>query len=195
MEQPDERILVERASGGDMSAFREIVEVYKRQIYSVSLDFTGNHHDAEDVLQEVLIKVYRSLHKFRGDARLSTWLHRVTVNTCLDRQRKASVPTTSSEEIPRYAERFAASDPRSNPERTAESNRMQEQIDDALSALTPLERSVFVLRNYSGLPLKEVARVLGRSEGTVKNMLWRALRKLQKELAIYRRELGLEASK
>jgi len=178
-----------------MSAFREIVELYKHQIYSVSLDFTGNHHDAEDVVQEVLIKVYRSLHKFRGDARLSTWLHRVTVNTCLDRRRKASVPTTSSEEIPQYAERFAASDPQCNPEKAAELNRMQEQIDGALSSLTPLERSVFVLRNYSGLPLKEVARVLGRSEGTVKNMLWRALRKLQKELAIYGRELGLEASK
>ena len=195
MEQRDERILVERASGGDMSAFREIVEQYKRQIYSVSLDFTGNHHDAEDVLQEVLMKVYRSLHKFRGDARLGTWLHRVTVNTCLDRRRKPSLPVTSSEEIPLYEERVAAADPRSNPERSAESTRMQEHIDGALAALTPLERSVFVLRNYSGLPLKEVARVLGKSEGTVKNMLWRALRKLQKELAFYRRELGLETSK
>jgi RNA polymerase sigma-70 factor (ECF subfamily) len=195
MEQRDERMLVERASGGDMSAFREIVERYKRQIYSVSLDFTGNHHDAEDVLQEVLMKVYRSLHKFRGDARLSTWLYRVTMNTCLDRRRKASPPTTSSEEVPLFTERFAATDPQSDPERSAESTRIQEHIDDALAALTPLERSVFVLRNYSGLPLKEVARVLGKSEGTVKNMLWRALRKLQKELAFYRRELGLETAK
>jgi RNA polymerase sigma-70 factor (ECF subfamily) len=195
MEQRDERMLVERASGGDMSAFREIVEHYKRQIYAVSLDFTGNHHDAEDVLQEVLMKVYRSLHKFRGDARLSTWLHRITVNTCLDRRRGTPLPITSSEEIPGSVERIAATGPGSNPEKAAESTRMQEHINGALAALTPLERSVFVLRNYSGLPLKEVARILDRSEGTVKNMLWRALRKLQKELAFYRRELRLETSK
>jgi RNA polymerase sigma-70 factor (ECF subfamily) len=195
MDQRDEKMLVERASGGDMSAFREIVEGFKHQIYSVALDFTGNHHDAEEVLQEVLMKVYRSLHKFRGDARLSTWLHRVTANTCLDRRRRASPPTTSSEEIPLFAERLAAADPGSNPERSAESTRIREHIDTALAALTPLERSVFVLRNYSGLPIKEVARVLGRSEGTVKNMLWRALRKLQKELAFYRRELGLETAR
>jgi RNA polymerase sigma factor (sigma-70 family) len=102
---------------------------------------------------------------------------------------------TSSEEIEGYANRFAEPHLRGNPEKNTEAARIQEHIQVALSALTPLERSVFVLRNYNDLPLKEVAKVLGRSEGTVKNMLWRALQKLQKELAFYRKELGLEATK
>jgi RNA polymerase sigma-70 factor (ECF subfamily) len=146
-------------------------------------------------LQEVLIKAYRSLTRFRGDSRLSTWLHRVTINTCLDRKRRAVVPMTSSEEIEGFESRFAEPHPRGNPEKSTEAARIQEHIRLALLTLTPLERSVFVLRNYNDLPLKEVARVLGRSEGTIKNMLWRALRKLQKELAFYRKELGLEATK
>jgi RNA polymerase sigma-70 factor (ECF subfamily) len=191
MAENDERMLVERAVRGEVSAFREIVERYKRQIYFVSLNFTGNHHDAEDVMQEVLIKAYRSLDKFRGDAKLASWLHRITINTCLDRERRAVVAITSTEEIAG----FAAQNPGSNPERSTEADRIRGHIDRALGALTPLERSVFILRNYNDLPIREVAQVLGRSEGTVKNMLWRALKKLQKELAFYRKELGLEASK
>jgi RNA polymerase sigma-70 factor (ECF subfamily) len=191
--ESDENILVERASGGDMSAFREIVDRYQRQIYSISYDFTGNHHDAEDILQEVLIKVYRSLNRFRGDSRLSTWLHRITINTCLDKTRRASLPVASSEEL--VPDRFAADSPSGNPEKSTEATRIQSHIENALRTLTPLERSVFILRNYKELPIKDVAQVLGRSEGTVKNMLWRALKKLQKELEFYRKELGLEAIK
>ena len=190
----DEHMLVEMARRGDIAAFREIVERYKRQIYMVSFDFTGNHHDAEDILQDVLIKAYRSLKSFRGDSRLRTWLHRITINTCVDRKRRLALPTTSSEEIADFSERFATADPGSNPEKSAEAARIQKHIQDALGKLTPLERSVFILRNYNQLQIKEVAEVLDRSEGTVKNMLWRALKKLQKELAFYRKELGLEAN-
>src|SRR5438552_328474 len=94
----DEKALVELACAGDSSAFQTIVEQYKRQIYCVSLDYTGNHHDAEDIVQEVLLKAYRSLDKFRGEARLSSWLHRITINTCIDRERKKSIPVTSTED-------------------------------------------------------------------------------------------------
>jgi RNA polymerase sigma-70 factor (ECF subfamily) len=193
MAENDESILVARACGGDMSAFRLIVDRYQRQIYGISYDFTGNHDDAEDILQEVLIKVYQSLNRFRGESRLSTWLHRVTINTCLDRARRGSPPMTSSEEL--LPDRFAAESPSGNPEKSAEAMRIQSHIEDALRTLTPLERSVFILRNYRELPIKDVAQVLGRSEGTVKNMLWRALKKLQKRLEFYRKELGLEAIK
>jgi RNA polymerase sigma-70 factor (ECF subfamily) len=193
MAENDESVLVARACGGDMAAFRVIVDRYQRQIYNISYDFTGNHHDAEDILQEVLFKVYQSLNRFRGESRLSTWLHRVTINTCLDRARRGSLPVTSSEEL--LPDRLAAESPSGDPEKSAEAMRIQSHIEDALRTLTPLERSVFILRNYRELPIKDVAQVLGRSEGTVKNMLWRALKKLQKRLEFYRKELGLEAIK
>ena len=193
--ETDERVLVEKARNGDMSAFQEIVERHQKQIYYLSLDFTGNHHDAEDVLQEVLIKAHRSLKTFRGNSRLSTWFHRITINTCIDLTRRASPLITSSEDVPGCCERLVEPSPNSNPEERTEAERIQTHIDEALQHLTPLERSVFVLRTYHQLPVKEAAQILGRSEGTVKNMLWRALRKLQKELSFYRKEFGLETFK
>ena len=191
----DEKTLVERARKEDVSAFRQLVERYQKQIYHVSLDFTGNHHDAEDVVQDVLIKAYRSLGTFRGDSRFSTWIHRITINTCLDRARRMSLPTTSTEELPGYVDYFIERSPSMNPERSAEAGLIQKHIDAAVQRLTPLERSVFILRSYNELSIKEVARILDRSEGTIKNMLWRALQKLQRDLSFYRKELGLEVNK
>jgi RNA polymerase sigma-70 factor (ECF subfamily) len=193
--ETDERFLVEKARKGDMSAFQEIVERHKNQIYYLSLDFTGNHHDAEDVLQEVLIKAHRSLKTFKGNSRLRTWFHRITINTCIDLTRRASPAITSAEDLPGCCERLVEYSPNSNPEKKTEAERIQLHIEEALQQLTPLERSVFILRTYHQLPIKEAAQILGRSEGTVKNMLWRAIQKLQKELSFYRKELGLEASK
>jgi RNA polymerase sigma-70 factor (ECF subfamily) len=194
MKKADEKILVRKAASGDVSAFREITERHQRQIYCVAHDFTGNHHDAEDILQEVLIKAHRSMGAFQGKAKLSSWFHRITINSCIDRERRASLPTTAIEELSQNSGRLVEFNPRTNPEQQAESARIQKHIDQALRRLSPLERSVFILRQYQQLPIREVAQVLERSEGTVKNILWRALKKLQKELAFYKRDFGFEAS-
>jgi RNA polymerase sigma-70 factor (ECF subfamily) len=160
----------------------------------VARDFTGNHHDAEDILQDVLIKAYRSLGDFQGKAKLSSWLHRITINTCIDWGRRGSLQTKAIEDLPPNSGHLVEFSPRTNPERQTESARIQERVERALQRLSPLERSIFILRQYQQLPIKEVARVLEKSEGTVKNILWRALQKLQKELSLYKKDLGLEAS-
>ena len=188
----DEQALVQRARNGEMGAFRELVELYKKKIYYLSLDLTGNHHDAEDLSQEVFIKAYRSLKNFRGDAKLNSWLYRITVNTCISQRRKKSVAAMTlqedfeSESTPRF---FSESESSHNPERHAEASLMQQHIDSALQQLTPRERSIFVLRHYNDLPLKEIAQILKITEGTVKSMLFRAIQRLQKELAFYRKEI------
>jgi RNA polymerase sigma-70 factor (ECF subfamily) len=188
----DEQALVERARNGEMGAFRELVELYKKKIYYLSLDLTGNHHDAEDLSQEVFIKAYRSLKNFRGDAKFNSWLYRITVNTCISQRRKKSVAAMTlqedfeSESTPRF---FSESESSHNPERHAEASLMQQHIDSALQQLTPRERSIFVLRHYNDLPLKEIAQILKITEGTVKSMLFRAIQRLQKELAFYRKEI------
>ena len=188
----DEQALVQRARNGEMGAFRELVELYKKKIYYLSLDLTGNHHDAEDLSQEVFIKAYRSLKNFRGDAKLNSWLYRITVNTCISQRRKKSVAAMTlqedfeSESTPRF---FSESESSHNPERHAEASLMQQHIDSALQQLTPRERSIFVLRHYNDLPLKEIAQILKITEGTVKSMLFRAIQRLQKKLAFYRKEI------
>ena len=142
-----ERRLIEKAKNGDMSAFRELVEQFQKRIFLLSLDFTGNREDAEDVLQDVLMKAYKAISSFRGDSSLKTWLHRVTVNTCLDRRRV--------------------------------STRVSYSFDDT----EPGDRE------------REAAQILDRSEGTIKNVLFRSLKKLQKELSFYREELGIGEAK
>ena len=185
----EEQVLVERARSGEMGAFRELVERYKKKIYYLSLDLTGNHHDAEDLSQEVFIKAYRSLKKFRGDAKFNSWLYRITVNTCISQKRKKSVSSMMLQEdfdSENTSQHFNQSEAIHNPERSAEAGLMQQHIDNALQQLTPRERSIFVLRHYNDLPLKEIAQILKITEGTVKSMLFRGIQKLQKELSFYR---------
>src|SRR5215207_2755541 len=80
--------LISRAAGGDHAAFHLLVERHRSMVYRVAYQFAGNHHDAEDIAQEVFLKVYRSLDKFRQDAQLTSWLYRIVMNACIDHRRK-----------------------------------------------------------------------------------------------------------
>src|ERR671921_1509676 len=80
--------LISRAAAGDHFAFQTLVERHRSMVYRVAYQFAGNHHDAEDIAQEVFIKVYRSLDKFRQDAQLSSWLYRIVMNACIDHRRR-----------------------------------------------------------------------------------------------------------
>lgn len=188
----DEQLLIQRARNGELGAFRELVERYKKKIYYLSLDLTGNHHDAEDLSQEVFIKAFRSLKDFRGEAKFNSWLYRIAVNTCISQRRKKSLSAMTlqhdfeGDETPQY---FSDGKSAHNPENSAEAGLMQQHIENALQRLTPRERSVFVLRHYNDLRLKEIAQVLKITEGTVKSMLFRAMQRLQKELAFYKKEI------
>ena len=185
----DDRILIERAQEGNRAAFQVLVERYKKKIYAVAFDMTGDHHDAEDISQDVFLKAFRSLTRFRGRASVSTWLYRMTVNTCIDRSRKkawkAIKPKGACIDDNIYPHGEQGHDRLSHPEKEYEKTLLQQHIRQALDSLTQRERSVFVLRHYHALPLKEIAECLHVSEGTIKSTLFRALKRLQKKLAPY----------
>ena len=82
--------LIARAAGGDAAAFQALVERHRSMVYRVAYQFAGNHHDAEDIAQDVFIKVYRSLDRFRHDAQLTSWLYRIVMNACIDHRRRQS---------------------------------------------------------------------------------------------------------
>jgi RNA polymerase sigma-70 factor (ECF subfamily) len=189
--------LVEKTSQGDLAAFRAIVDEHKRNVFRLAFDMTGNRHDAEDISQEVFLKAYRSLSQFRGESKISTWLYRITVNACYDHRSKKA--WTSMKPTDRFEEKDGSplfhEHASNNPQTTAESRVIQGHIDRALDKLTARERSVFVMRHYSDLSMKEIAMVLKISEGTVKSMLFRALKRLQRELHFYRADLGLEEAR
>ncbi len=178
-----------------MAAFRELVERSKITVYRMAYDLTGNRHDAEDLSQEVYVRAYRALPGFRREAKWSTWLYRIMMNACTDKWRRESRLTIEPADGP---DDFGSagfdheSPSTASPHEAAAAGLIQQHIDNALESLSPRERSVFVLRHYHDLKLKEIAEILQIAEGSVKTHLFRAIKQLQKQLAFYKPELGLE---
>jgi len=189
----DERELIDRAQRGDMESFRLLVERARANVYRLAYDLTSNRHDAEDLSQEVFLKVYRSLQQFRGDAKWSSWLYRITVNTCCDHYKSGTTKIMKrTEDIENDKSNNIFCSDAALPDKSANAKMIQENIDRALHQLTSRERSVFVLRHYHDLPLKQIAETLEITDGTVKTLLFRAIQKLRQELAFYKNDLGLE---
>ncbi len=162
----DEQVLIDRISSGDSTAFQEFVERYKKKIYYIAYDITGDYNDAEDVSQEVFIKVFRSLKTFRPNAKISSWLYHISVNASIDLPRKkSSKPEKSLDDLERtdIQENLPGSGTRGqNPERSAEDFLIQKHISQALQKVSPKERSVFVMRhNSSSRPVKHVVSYVG----------------------------------
>ena len=190
MNKNQQRQLAEKARRGDFDAFRRLVEEHQRRIFVVAVDYTSNRADAEDIVQEVLVKAFRSIKKFKGQSSFGTWLYRITVNTCLDFRRKQRVRQTQSLEESQVVQWVSDEGP--GPEQQARASRVVEEIRRATLTLTPRERTVFIMRHFEQMTTREVATILDRSEGTVKNLLFRAIRKLRDELVHYKGHFGLE---
>jgi RNA polymerase sigma-70 factor (ECF subfamily) len=191
----DEKLLIDRARNGDSTAFRQLVERSKITTYRLAYDLTGNRHDAEDLSQEAYIRAYRGLPSFRGDAKWSSWLHRITLNTFLDRKRADRQNTVEYDddlEPPEMTTTIQHTAAAQGPDRRAEAGIIQAHIERALGCLSPTERSVFVMRHYHDKPLKEIGEALGIAVGTVKVHLFRGVRRMQKQLEHYRADFGLE---
>lgn len=189
-----EQRLIEQLKAGETEAFRELVERYKKQAYYVAYDLMGTHEDAEDISQEAFIKVYQSIGSFRGEARFSTWLYRIVVNLCISEKRKKSSKEMEyyGDTIPEAAHHAQDIDPSEHPEKALQSQKIQEHIREALDKLPSQQKTVFVLRFYQDLSLKEIGRIMKLSEGTVKSHLFRTLRKLREYLKFYEADFGLE---
>ena len=185
----NEQALVDRFCNGDSSAFQELVERHKKKVYYVAYDITGDHHEAEDISQEVFIKMFRSLKTFRRDAKMSSWLYQIAVNTSIDSLRRKSHKRKKL--LVRLDKASIIENPPGSgttvvdPEQSAEASIIQSHISQALQRVSPRERSVFVMRHYNDLKMNEIAEILNVSVGTVKSLLFRAIKKLRKELLFY----------
>jgi len=197
MDLMDENTIIEGMARGDQRAFRELVERYKKKVYYLALDMAGNAVDAEDISQEVFLKVYRSFSTFRRGAKLGSWLYRVTYNAAIDHLRsKGAVPEPVDDQVleSRSAGGAGLAQGRMpDPAAAAEARDLQRRIARALEKVSPQEKAVFLLRHNEDLMLKDIAETLGLSIGSVKSYLFRAVRKLQKELGGPAAIPGLEA--
>lgn len=168
--------------------FREVVNTHQRDLYLWAFRLTGNHHDAEDLSQEVFIKVHAGLDSFRGDAGMKTWIYRIAVNTYLNKRRKKAVTFMNlQDDIEQTIQARAGSHGVANVFRdtdaAVESNAIKAFVDKALKHLSRKEHMAFVLRHYNDLSVREVADAMQVAEGTVKSLLFRAVQKLRKQLA------------
>ncbi len=184
----NEAALIGRIKNGDDNAMEEIVKLYKKKVYFLAYDLMGNQADAEDLVQDVFLKAYSSIKRFRGDSRFSTWLYRITVNRSIDlRRRKANVIINDSEELDEQV--FTVDEKgdsgTEDPHQQFNNAEIAEHIRRALRNVSPREKTAFVLKHFNELPIAEVANVMGVSAGTVKSLLFRAVQKLRKELAYF----------
>jgi len=174
--------LISRAAGGDPSAFQAIVERHRSMVYRVAYQFAGNHHDAEDIAQDVFIKVYRSLDRFRQDAQLTSWMYRIVMNACIDhrRRQRSAIAAPFGDE----AEQRMLNTPEGTPgpEERAYAGELGQVLESEIGRLPSGQRVVFVMRHHQGMKLCEIADALGLAEGTVKRQLHAAVHRLRAAL-------------
>jgi len=178
----DEQI-VQRALTGDAEAFGEIVRRWERRIFALSFGMLGREEDARDATQETFLAAFRNLRGFRGEAKVSSWLHRIAVNQCLTRQRRAKVRNESAIETEeeKNANNFAA--PLSySPARSAEGRETTAAVRLAVNNLPVELRQVVVMKEFEELTFKEISEALGIPLSTVKSRLYTALRQLHMRL-------------
>lgn len=177
----DDDILVAQFKAGDQNAFSKIMEKYHTRMFSyVKRRYINTNEDVQDIVQDIFIKVLKALPDWEPRASFQTWLYTIAKNRCIDHFRAQSRRTTYSlDDDEEKIEQPLATGLRSNPEKMAREKEIGRYIRDALTQLSPKQRDVFVLYHYEDLQIKEIAKVLGISEGTVKVHHHRAMKKLR----------------
>jgi RNA polymerase sigma-70 factor, ECF subfamily len=170
-----EREAVEACRRGEREAFDRLVVRYQRDVYCLCYRYVNNHEDANDLAQEVFLKAWKAIGRFRGESALSTWLYRIAVNACLN-FRAARRPAT--EELPE-----ALADPLPGQAARVESDDEARRVRAAVRRLPEKQRATLILKVYHELTHEEAAAILGSTVGTVKANLFHALGNLRRLMA------------
>jgi RNA polymerase sigma-70 factor, ECF subfamily len=187
-ERTTEVELIRAAQRGDAGAFEQLVRSYDHNVLRMAFNLLHSEEDARDVYQEVFLRVYRNLAKFRFDCSFSTWLYRIVANLCLDQLRKRKVRKeesssfdTASGEVDRF--QFVREERADvDPQRQVLSAEVNSKIQEVLADLTPRERVVFEMRHFQGMRLRAIGQSLGVTEEAAKNCLFRATQKMRSAL-------------
>lgn len=174
---------------GDAEAFGELFGRHRDRLWAVALRTMGNPEDAADGLQEGMIAAFRRAGSFRGDAAVTTWLHRVVVNACLDRLRAMKVRRTDAlpDDLEDRADRgslVSATDAELDPAELTVADERRRMVLDALKTLAPDQRAALVLVDMEGYSVAEASQMLGVAEGTVKSRCFRGRAKLAPLLGV-----------
>ncbi len=181
MDIKDEAIIIGRLKQDDDSAFRNLFEEYKRLVFHVAYRLTGNVHEAEDVVQEVFLKIHKGIKGFRHECSLKTWILKIAVNLCKNRYRRKklfsffSLSHGSQEDEEDSPFEICTQD---DPTETIFQRQRLEVLRKAMMGLPRKQREVFIMKHLEEMKIKEIAEVLDCSEGTVKAHLFKAIQRL-----------------
>jgi RNA polymerase sigma-70 factor, ECF subfamily len=196
-----DRFLVHEAQGGSHAAFEQLVHAHDQAVLRLAIRITRSRSDAQDIYQEAFLKAYTKLESFRFECSFSSWIYRIVTNVCLDhlrnnRKHKRNNSTEENDEGREYDLVNQVPDDRAanNPEQQLFSRELRAHILCALQTLTPRERMVFELRHFQGLKLRTVGEILNTSEGSIKNSLFRATKKLRLQLALHKTRRNIRCS-
>lgn len=172
----EERVLIEKCIKRDSNAFESLISMYENKIYNMCYYLLKNREDAADASQEVCIKIYKSINKFKGDSKFSTWIYRITYNTCLDYIKKRKDELSFEEVI------STDNTLESKTEGIIEARELKFELKRCILKLSNDFKTVIVLRDIEGLSYLEMAEILNIEVGTVKSRLNRAREALKNEL-------------
>ncbi|MGH3443789.1 MAG: RNA polymerase sigma factor SigM [Nocardioidaceae bacterium] len=185
---PDDRALLAAHVAGDAEAFGVLFSRHRNRLWAVALGTLGEPEEAADALQDAMVNAFRRAGSFRGDAAVTTWLHRIVVNACLDRIRRRTVrlaePLPEDDEL--SGQPWQTASPLASPDRPDEvalANERREAVRAALSRLPADQRAALVLVDMEGYPVSEAAEILQCPEGTVKSRCSRGRARLAPLLA------------
>ncbi|MGW3746037.1 RNA polymerase sigma factor SigM [Streptomyces sp. NPDC005146] len=180
--------LLARHVAGEPDAFGELVRRHRDRLWAVALRTLGDREEAADAVQDALVSAFRAAHTFRGQSAVTTWLHRITVNACLDRVRKAATRKTSPVDDTERLEQLL--EPHESAEAPAERQDLHRELLAALGTLPAEQRAALVLVDMQGYPVAEAARILDVPTGTVKSRCARGRARLAPLLVHLRSEGG-----
>ncbi len=178
-----DEVLVEQVKEGSQEAYTELVRRYMKKAYSIAYQFVGNSEDAKDISQDVFVKIYQSIDRFKQGHKFFSWFYRILVNHCINVRKKISVSPFATEDLSRY----------SNPtddsvEVTINKRELKDNVHKAIAKLPLKQRKVLILCEIEGFSQQKVSDIMGISEGTVRSRLFYARKKLQKHLIKYVRQ-------
>jgi len=175
--------IVAAARRGDTDAFRRLVESHSRSVFRLAYRLTGTEQDAEDVVQETFLRAHRQLDRFEDRASFGTWLYRITVNCSHDLMRRRRRHNDRHQSLdPDPAVMPQLPDKGILPDRHVWNTELRRLVGNALGRLSHAERAALVLRHYEGLSIEEIGRILGLGISATKHSVFRAVRKMRKEL-------------
>jgi RNA polymerase sigma-70 factor (ECF subfamily) len=179
-----EETAIDRARSGDADAYKVLVERHSRPLFRLAFRMTGNEQDAEDIVQESLLRGWRQIGRYDGRASFGTWIYRIAVNCSLDtiraRKRRGEVAAAGDGEQEDLLGAIADAGP--TPDRLALSDEVRRRVSEAMGELSASERTAFVLRHFEGMGIDDVSRVLGCQPGAAKHSVFRAVQKLRRAL-------------